>query len=378
MHMFAIGMCSTGYVPFLQSLGLSLADIPLINIFFMGTIFLMEIPTGMLADGRSRGWSVKVGIGIWALSTFAYALAQGFWTVLISEALGGLGNAFISGAFVAWLTDALKNRGEGKKLQKILVTTSVSQTVCCLAAGFIGSWIWMISPRLGWCVCGVMMLITLAVTYRYLDERGEPLNRISEIQALKLTILGLKNNPWLRWSGAVCAISGLVFAFNYYWSPFYIECFGRNRIGLIWILIYGTVAVSGLLLRFRAIRFAGPVNGIVLSLIVTGLGLAFAGYLGCTVWSIAFAMIHEFGRGLFRPLADTFFQKQFQSENRATAGSAQSFIQTLAWSLILLVAWYLMRDMPDGSHSISMAWIVSGVLLVILSTLLWLLRPKKK
>ena len=61
-HMLALGMICTGaYVPFMLKLGLELADIQRINIVFFLTIFFLEIPTGALADGKSRRWSVTAG-----------------------------------------------------------------------------------------------------------------------------------------------------------------------------------------------------------------------------------------------------------------------------------------------------------------------------
>lgn len=377
LDMFAIGMTATGYVPFLLSLGLSLADVPLINVFFMGTIFLLEIPTGMLADGRSRAWSVHVGICLQAISLFVYAAAQGFWSALFAEALGGTANAFISGAFVAWLADALKNRGEGESLEKVLATSSVIQAFSILAAGFVGSWIWMRSPRVGWCVSGVVMAIAWFVSLRYVDAAGQPAHRVSEVEALKLTIQGLRRIPGLRWGAVASASFGLVFLFNYYWSPFFIECFGKNMIGLIWIPLYLAMAASGLLLRFGVIKFKRSSNGLVAALFLSGAGLATTGISGCVIGALGFAVLHEFGRGLFNPLSGTFFQKQFASENRATAGSAQSFIQTAAWSLLLLLAWAFMRGLPVGRQSIALVWSVGGGLLAALSVVLWLFRPSR-
>lgn len=377
LDMFAIGMTVTGYVPFLYSLGLSQADVPLINVFFMGTIFLLEIPTGMLADGRSRAWSVHVGMGIHAISLFIYAGVQGFWGALFAEALAGTANAFISGAFVAWLVDALKNRGEEESLEKVLITSSVIQALSMLTAGFVGSWIWMYSPRMGWCVSGVVMAIAWFVSLRYVDGAGQPAHSVSEIEALKLTIHGLRQRPELRWGAAVSASFGLVLLFNYFWSPFFIECFGRNRIGWIWIPLYLAMAASGLLLRSGVIKFKRSSTGLVAALLLSGAGLATTGISGCAMGAVGFAMLHEFGRGLFDPLAGVFFQKQFASENRATAGSAQSCIQRASWSLLLIAAWAYMRGLPEGSRSVAVVWSVGGGLLVALSIALWFFRPSR-
>ncbi|NQV90113.1 hypothetical protein HQ487_01760 [Candidatus Uhrbacteria bacterium] len=56
-----LGATVTAYTPFLQSIGLSLSQIALVNAIFWSVIILSELPTGMLADGRSRAYSLKLG-----------------------------------------------------------------------------------------------------------------------------------------------------------------------------------------------------------------------------------------------------------------------------------------------------------------------------
>ncbi len=56
------GFIATTYSPFLISIGLDIGQISLINTVFFGVISLMELPTGMWADGKSRIWSVRMGV----------------------------------------------------------------------------------------------------------------------------------------------------------------------------------------------------------------------------------------------------------------------------------------------------------------------------
>src|SRR5688572_10336557 len=106
-----MGMTATTASLLQLQVGMSIADIAFVNIVFWTTIILMELPTGMLADGKSRIWSVRIGIACFALGCFAYANVQGVGTALIGEIALGVGFAFVSGAESAWITDALKKRG---------------------------------------------------------------------------------------------------------------------------------------------------------------------------------------------------------------------------------------------------------------------------
>ena len=50
----SLGTHATVYGPFLASIGLSVSEVFWTNAFFIGTITLCEVPTGMLADKRGR------------------------------------------------------------------------------------------------------------------------------------------------------------------------------------------------------------------------------------------------------------------------------------------------------------------------------------
>ena len=82
-----MGLHVTAYTPFLASIGLSLGEIALVNTIFWGVLITAELPTGMLADGRSRAYSLKLGAGISALGALAYVFAIGFWSAAFAEAV---------------------------------------------------------------------------------------------------------------------------------------------------------------------------------------------------------------------------------------------------------------------------------------------------
>lgn len=69
------------------------------------TIFVFEIPTGIVADVYSRRTSILIGLTIIGLAFVAQGLLPWFVTILIAEALWGLGYTFTSGAQEAWIAD---------------------------------------------------------------------------------------------------------------------------------------------------------------------------------------------------------------------------------------------------------------------------------
>ncbi len=69
------------------------------------TILLVEIPTGVVADIRSRRLSVILSFFICGLAVVGAGLADTFAALVLTQALWAFGTTFRSGAETAWFTD---------------------------------------------------------------------------------------------------------------------------------------------------------------------------------------------------------------------------------------------------------------------------------
>ncbi|MGD8831724.1 MAG: MFS transporter [Pseudomonadales bacterium] len=68
------------------------------------SVFLFEIPTGVVADLVSRRLSVIIGHALVGVGYFVIVLKPEFPVILLSQVIWGFGWTFISGAYPAWLT----------------------------------------------------------------------------------------------------------------------------------------------------------------------------------------------------------------------------------------------------------------------------------
>ena len=71
------------------------------------TIFLFEIPTGVVADVYSRRLSLIIGFALLGAGFIFEGAFPIFWTILLSQVVLGIGFTFTSGARQAWLSDEL-------------------------------------------------------------------------------------------------------------------------------------------------------------------------------------------------------------------------------------------------------------------------------
>lgn len=97
--------------------GLTLVQISLIESIMIFTIFLMEVPTGVLADRVGRKWSIFASTLLLMSGEFIFIFARSFEWYVIIALLTGTGFAFASGAVEALVYDSLppKNREDAMK-----------------------------------------------------------------------------------------------------------------------------------------------------------------------------------------------------------------------------------------------------------------------
>jgi DHA3 family tetracycline resistance protein-like MFS transporter len=69
------------------------------------TVFVCEVPTGVVADTYSRRLSLIIGFVGMGIAVVGVGAASAAWVVIALWALWGLSYTFTSGAFQAWITD---------------------------------------------------------------------------------------------------------------------------------------------------------------------------------------------------------------------------------------------------------------------------------
>lgn len=98
--------------------GISLAQVTILQSWYMFWVFLLEIPTGAVADYLGRKHSMTLGAFFLAIAALVYASIPSFEIFLIAELLFALAISFLSGANEAFLYDTLKEAKREKEAKK--------------------------------------------------------------------------------------------------------------------------------------------------------------------------------------------------------------------------------------------------------------------
>lgn len=123
------------------------------------TCFLAEIPTGVVADLRSRKWSVVIGLVTIGAGIVLLAVPQ-FWAILLAQVVWGVGYTFVSGAAEAWVTDEVGADAVQPVLTRAHQVGLALTVAGTLAAGLLGQLglVWpVVAGGVGFLALGVVM-----------------------------------------------------------------------------------------------------------------------------------------------------------------------------------------------------------------------------
>lgn len=117
-------------------------------------ILFFEIPTGVVADLKSRKLSVAIGFIVVGLGFLIEAMFVNFIIILIAQIIWGLGYTFISGALDAWISDEV----DDKDIEQVILTghqySSLFNILGILMAMLIG----IISIRLSIIISATLLI----------------------------------------------------------------------------------------------------------------------------------------------------------------------------------------------------------------------------
>lgn len=368
----AMGLTATTYVLFLLSKGLDLFQVNVVNMVFMLSIFLFEIPTGAFADYIGRRRSILLSSFLTIACLVVYFISSSFIVFIFAEFLAALSAAFASGALDAWLVDSLKDRSDAESVDVIFSHSEIVGNIASLIGGLAGGYIGIFALNLPFGVGVIVAILGSIMAFMFVYEK--PI--ISRVKVSifdgfeKMAVIakdsisfGIKHKVvlWLIISSVVTSFAFM--SLNMYWSPRMDELTGNKVwvLGWIWVLIslamiFGNYMIKVLLKQRRSYYWILIINTMVLAIPI--ILAATSNFFAVVLSSF---LIYEIGRGIRTPIHKSFLNKHIPNEQRATVLSFDSMMGRLGGAIGLVVLGLVARN-----YSIQTAWLISGISLLIL------------
>ncbi len=328
-------------VYFVKTVGMSPLQLVLVGTFMELTIFVCEVPTGIVADVYSRRLSTVIGCLVMGGSIVFCALVARPWAVMAAWSLWGLGYTFTSGATDAWLADEI---GVENVRPVYLRSAQVSRAVAL--AGIGGSVaLGLVSLRLPVLAGGAVILALGLVLAAAMPETGfRPAPRAEAVGALRtMAATGRAGAGLVRRTPVLLLLLGIS-AFWGAWSEAY-DRLGEAHVirdvglpsfaGLSFVVWFGVISAASLLLSLLVARPANrrlaragrqTVTRVLLVADVALVGTVVAFGLAGAFWLALVAMLAtNTVRSLVGPLFSSWVNQSItESSVRATVMSIVS------------------------------------------------------
>lgn len=128
--------------------------------------FIFEIPTGIMADLKSRKLSVITGLILIGLGFFIEGLAPSFLIILLCQVLWGIGYTFTSGADEAWIADEMGGQG----LERLFLKGAQVRQVGALLAIGISTLMGTVMINLPMLLGGALFIVLALFLFRFMPE----------------------------------------------------------------------------------------------------------------------------------------------------------------------------------------------------------------
>ncbi len=250
-------------VYFVQTVGMSPLQLVLVGTFMEITIFICEVPTGIIADVVSRRLSIVIGYLVMGAAIVFSALIAEPWAVIVAWSLWGLGYTFTSGAEDAWLADEV---GIGQVQRVYLRSAQIGRITSLLA--IVGSVaLGLVSLRLPVLVGGMVIAAVGVVLALVMPETGfHPAPREKTESAIRsFATTGRAAARHVRRTPVLLLILAITASWGA-WSEAY-DRLGQAHLirdvglpdfaGLSYVVWFGVIAVVSLLLT---LIIAQPLN----------------------------------------------------------------------------------------------------------------------
>jgi MFS family permease len=359
---FGFGVWVLYYLRVTDYAGIGIAETLTILAFF-----LLEVPTGWLADRFGRKRAILASLLLETLGYLALVAISDLMGLLVSLLILQVGRAFFSGTFEALIYETLLERGEAGLYARILGRISGLQLASTALASLIGGYLYRVDPRLpflGAAVAfGLASLAAIALREPTSSATLEPKESLTSGRGWNV----------LRSNAALVAPLLLVSVFlvvpdEVLDDVLAVELgFAPQQLGLLFAVAYLAAAFCASRSSLLAERF-GPGRVITVISLVMALSLAATPWSGLAIGGLAI-VLRNAGRSVHDTLASSLLNELAPSSHRATVLSSYHALRNAPYVVLA----YAIGVAMDLLSARTFAFYFGAAQLLATSPALWLL-----
>jgi MFS transporter, DHA3 family, tetracycline resistance protein len=329
-----------------ETVQLNPLQLVLVGTVLEATVFLFEIPTGILSDLKSRKLSVIIGFFLIGIGFMIEGLFPVFTAVILSQIIWGIGYTFTSGSHQAWIADEIGDERASSAFVKGAKAGNLGKVLAIPLSMLAGYYLLNLPIVLG----GIgLVVLSILLIFFMKEENFKPAKKVEIVSVWKnikenmsQILYFCRVNYLMRILFLIALFFGLYSeGFDRLWIPHIIEQSGLSNLSESQlVLLMGGVQFIVVLLTFAALHFIDNssihqhLNHIYVALFIGSIliigsliGFAFTTF---AVGLLAFYIIIQISRSIMYPLETVWLNKIIpDSSTRATFFSVKGQVDAI-------------------------------------------------
>lgn len=322
-----------------QVVHLNPLQLVLVGTVLEGTLFIFEVPTGIVADVYSRRLSIIIGVFLVGVGLALQGVVPTFGVILLAQVIWGIGYTFTSGATQAWLTDEIGV----ERANPLFLRASQIELIGSIIAVAIATAIGNFSIRLPILIGGGLYLVMGGVLLFVMPEHGftpTPREERTTWQVIGGTLKGgvslIRRSHVLLTILGIAAFAGAAtegydrLSTDHFLTDFTFPTFHDWK-PVVWLGLFSIIGQLWNIGVFEIVRRRLNTNShrAVARALTVSTGFLVLCYLGFALaGNLALAVVASIGVGMFRnintPLQTAWINQHVDSRVRATVISISS------------------------------------------------------
>lgn len=367
------------FIPYMTSRGLSIFQANLVLSITMGTIFLLEIPTGVISDLVGRKMSFSISLILMIVAKLIFLFSFRLWSFCIAAVVDGIAFAFSSGSLEAWFVEKMKESG-AKRYEGIFGYVGKWCMYGSIAAGFAGGFIVLKSYTYLWILSMVLLISCEFIVMKYVKEdvvkfNNNSFNFEAGLKAMKIICIDslemCKKNKILLFLLIISSLDALFLGGCFQlWSQYLPSVIKfKGVISSMWILLaFSTIIGNNIVQRIDwknkdRLKIVVILNGFV------AVAFILAGVIKNGWVIIIMFMLKNIITGIKRPMTNSIMNENIKDSNRSTIMSFFSQCNSLFLNIGLLTMGAIATEM-----GVPMSWLIGGILFISVIPIWWLMN----
>jgi MFS family permease len=363
---------------YLAGKGMSLTQLGLLETIFHITSFLMEVPTGAVADIFGRKISRIAGRVMSLISVIILLAANNFLWFAISFVFTALSYNLESGAGDALIYDSLKEIGEEDKYMKISGNKEVFFQIAGIISFLAGGYMATKSYGIAFTITIIAGAIAILQSFSFKEPYACMRHKTEEkenvfVKQLKESLSAVRDNPRI---GFLIVFTEVILTFCtciFYYLQNFLKGDGYNEavIGVIYAATY----IASALIAPQVHRIEKFIKEQGILLIIPFVTVACLWGIALSAYHFIFFIVLMITEEIVYVAMSDYINKMIPSENRATILSFSSMV----FSFFMITVFPLVGMLGDRYSLVFAIKCLGGlgIVFVLINSIL-LLRPSRK